>query len=106
MGFSENLKAIRTAKGMTQDQLAQKLGVQRQSIVEWEKPNGKRPDFFNLVCLVTTLEVSWNKLMDGEVQTVKEAIPEWKHMEGIVKALQIFVQATEKVRKETFHIED
>ncbi len=106
VGFSENLKAIRSAKGMTQEQLAQKLGVQRQSIVEWEKPDGKRPDFLNLVCLVTALEVSWNKLMDGEVQTVKQTVPEWKHMEGIVKALQTFAQVADKITKETFHLED
>ena len=106
MGFNENLKAIRTTKGMTQEQLAQKLGVQRQSIVEWEKPDGKRPDFLNLVCLVTALGVSWNKMMDGEVQTVKETVPEWKNMEGIAKALLAFAQAADKVTKETFHIED
>ena len=74
MGFSENLKTIRTAKGMTQEQLAKKLGVQRQSITEWEKHDGKRPDFLNLVCLVTALDVSWNRLMDGEVQKVKEVV--------------------------------
>ncbi len=103
MGFSENLKAIRTAKGLTQEQLAKKLGVQRQSIVEWENPNGKRPDFLNLVCLVTALEVSWNRMMDGEVQTVKDNVPEWKHMEGIAKALQLFAQVTGQITKEAFH---
>lgn len=106
MGFSENLRAIRKTKGMTQEQLAIKLGVQRQSIVEWENPTGKRPDFFNLVCLVTALDVSWNKLMDGEVQAVRKSVPEWKNMEGIVKALQIVARAADQITKETFHNED
>ena len=103
MGFSENLRNIRKHKGITQKQLADKLGVQRQTIVEWENDDGKRPDFLNLVCLVTALGVSWNRLMDGEVQAVKSNIPEWKQLDGLVKALQTFAKHTDIIAKEVFH---
>ena len=35
--FSENLKAMRKAKGYTQEELAIKLNVVRQTVSKWEK---------------------------------------------------------------------
>lgn len=36
MAFSENLQFIRTQAGVTQEQLAEQLGVSRQSVSKWE----------------------------------------------------------------------
>ena len=36
MNFSEKLLTLRKTKGMTQEQLAEKLDVSRQSISKWE----------------------------------------------------------------------
>ena len=36
MAFSENLQFIRTANSLTQEQLAEQLGVSRQSVSKWE----------------------------------------------------------------------
>jgi len=66
MGFSENLKEIRKAKKWSQQKLADKLKVARQTIIEWEDPDGNRPSFDCLVELVATLRVSWGRLMAGE----------------------------------------
>ena len=35
--FSENLKTIRKAKGCTQEELAIKVNVVRQTVSKWEK---------------------------------------------------------------------
>ena len=35
--FSENLKALRKARGMTQEELAARLHVVRQTVSKWEK---------------------------------------------------------------------
>lgn len=35
--FSENLKALRKAKGLTQEELAIRLHVVRQTVSKWEK---------------------------------------------------------------------
>lgn len=35
--FSENLKAMRKAKGYTQEELAIKLNVVRQTVSKWKK---------------------------------------------------------------------
>ncbi len=40
--FSENLKAMRKAKGYTQEELAIKLNVTRQTISKWEKGGSLR----------------------------------------------------------------
>lgn len=98
MGFNENLRKIRKARGMTQKQLAEKLGVRRQTVVDWEKPKDNLkdtgPDFVNLKALVTILEVPWNKLMDGEVEQVKSDFPQWKNMKGLVVALRTFAKGS------------
>ena len=103
MKFSENLKAIRSSRRMTQKQLAKRLGVRRQSIVDWENPDGKRPDFLNLIGLVTVLEVSWAELMDGEVQAVKEQNPNWQWCEGLVAGLRVFGNAVSAMNTEVFN---
>ena len=39
--FSENLKTIRKAKGYTQEELATKVNVVRQTVSKWEKGFGE-----------------------------------------------------------------
>ena len=73
MGFSENLRELRQAKKMTQEELAKKLGVTRQAVISWEDPKGKRPSFEFLVGLVFTLKVTWNRLMAGEIERIKKS---------------------------------
>lgn len=36
MSFAENLKAIRKQRNVTQEQLAEMLGVSRQAVSKWE----------------------------------------------------------------------
>ena len=36
MTFAENLKMLRKQAGMSQEQLAEKLGVSRQAVTNWE----------------------------------------------------------------------
>lgn len=40
--FSENLKALRKARGMTQEELAARLHVVRQTVSKWEKGGSLR----------------------------------------------------------------
>ena len=40
--FGENLKAVRKAKGYTQEELAIKLNVVRQTVSKWEKGDSLR----------------------------------------------------------------
>lgn len=36
MSFRDNLQHLRATRGMTQEQLAEQLGVSRQSVTKWE----------------------------------------------------------------------
>ena len=43
--LSENIKAIRKSKGLSQEELAVKLNVVRQTISKWENGRGSIPPF-------------------------------------------------------------
>lgn len=64
--FSENLKALRHKKGLTQEVLAIKLNVTRQTISKWEKGISV-PDAEMLVLLAEILEVSISQLLGQQV---------------------------------------
>ena len=55
----------RRAQNLTQEQLAEKLGVSNKTISKWE--NGKcMPDYSIIQKLCTALHVTLSELMDGE----------------------------------------
>ena len=52
---SKNLKEIRRAKGLTQDQLAEALHVTRQAVSSWETGRSE-PDIETLLALATAAQ--------------------------------------------------
>ena len=63
--FSENLKTLRKQKGFTQEELASRLHVVRQTVSKWE--TGKcMPNYAVVKNLWGELKVSVSELMDGE----------------------------------------
>lgn len=50
MTFAEKLKNIRKQSGMSQEQLAEKLGVSRQAVTKWETDAGI-PDIENIMAI-------------------------------------------------------
>ena len=69
--LSENIKTIRKAKGLTQQELAVKLNVVRQTISKWEQGLSV-PDSELLIALSEALETPVSTLM-GETSTEPEA---------------------------------
>ena len=47
MTFAEKLKSLRKQASMSQEQLAEKLGVSRQAVTKWETDTGI-PDIENI----------------------------------------------------------
>ena len=65
--FSENLKALRKQKGFSQEELAARLHVARQTISKWEK-NLSVPDAVTLIRLAEILEVSVSELLGEKIK--------------------------------------
>ncbi|MBQ8295478.1 MAG: helix-turn-helix transcriptional regulator [Clostridia bacterium] len=63
--FGERLKAFRTEKGLTQEELANKLYVSKKAISKWETGRGL-PDVALLPHLATALGVTMEELYDGK----------------------------------------
>ncbi|MBQ2964497.1 MAG: helix-turn-helix domain-containing protein [Clostridia bacterium] len=65
MNFSENLASLRKSKGLSQEEIADRLGVSRQAISKWE--NGQAlPETANIMKLCEILEVTPNELLGYE----------------------------------------
>jgi putative transcriptional regulator len=65
--FSENLKTLRKQKGFSQEELAARLNVVRQTISKWEK-NLSVPDADTLIRLAEILEVSVSELLGTKIE--------------------------------------
>ena len=72
MNFNEKLIELRKAKGLSQDELGQRIGVSRQTISKWELAQSY-PDFQRLVLLSDYFGMTLDALMkDIDVQDVRE----------------------------------
>ena len=65
MTFGETLSNLRKAKGLSQEQLAEELGLTRQTISKWEL-NQSTPDIDYLLQLSNFFDVSTDYLIKGE----------------------------------------
>lgn len=64
--FSENLKALRKARGMTQEELAVRLNVVRQTVSKWEKGLSV-PDAAMLIRLAEVLDTTVGQLLGADI---------------------------------------
>ena len=65
MAFAEKLKSIRKQSGMSQEQLAEKLGVSRQAVTKWETDAGI-PDIENIMAISALFDISIDELLSNE----------------------------------------
>ena len=69
--FHEKLKVLRKKKGLTQQEVADKIGINRPSYSNWEK--GRRePSFENLSMLACIFDVSIDFLLSENLEISKE----------------------------------
>ena len=67
MNFSEKLTALRRREGMSQEQLADRLGVTRQSVSKWES-GAAQPELAKLVALSELFRVSVDYLVKDYIE--------------------------------------
>jgi transcriptional regulator with XRE-family HTH domain len=65
MTFAEKLKSIRKQAGMSQEQLAEKLGVSRQAVTKWET-NAGISDIENMMAISGLFGISIDELLSNE----------------------------------------
>ena len=69
--LSENLRTLRKAKGLSQDELAIRVNVVRQTISKWEKGLSV-PDGDLLIRLADIFEVSVGELLGARIESEQE----------------------------------
>ncbi|MGN0491013.1 helix-turn-helix domain-containing protein [Ruminococcus sp.] len=72
MTFAEKLKSIRKKAGMSQEKLAEKIGVSRQAITKWETDAGI-PDIDNMMALSSLFNISLDELLSNEKTEKKQS---------------------------------
>lgn len=70
---ANRLQQLRKMNGYTQDVLAEKLGVSRQSISKWERAEAS-PDTDNLIALAEVYGLSLDELLDTSKDVVKISV--------------------------------
>jgi len=74
MKFGTRIKDLRTKKGMTLDQLAQKTGTAKSYIWELENKDPPRPSVDKLSAIAEALGVTVDYLFGRDDQTLGEAV--------------------------------
>ena len=73
MEFSEQIKKYRSQAALTQEELAEKVYVTRQTISNWENDRSY-PDVKSLLLLSSLFQVSLDTLVKGDLEEMKEQI--------------------------------
>lgn len=64
-GFGERLASLRRSRNLSQEELAERIGLTRQAISNWERSESV-PDTANLVALASLYEISLDELVDPD----------------------------------------
>ena len=98
MKFGDNLKLIRKSRKISQEELAEKLGVSRQSLSKWETGENY-PSMQNIMCLCTIFKCKINELVHEDFidinfldEKIKNSVVKFKKdeqrkMKGITKLI-------------------
>ena len=92
--FNQNLQKLRAEKNISQEQLADKIGVSRQSVSAWESGKSS-PELEKLVAISNLFNVSLDELT-GEISTKKidfdkEDYNKTYRKIAIIRSLGIFI---------------
>lgn len=77
MSFKEQLQMLRKGKGLSQEKLAEMLGISRQAVAKWEVGHSY-PDIAKLIALSDFFKVSIDKLVNDYEENCRLCIEENK----------------------------
>ncbi len=106
MSIGTNIKALREERNLTQEQVAEQLGVSFQAVSSWERDEYK-PDTDKLIRLAELLDVSVSAIVEERANTfkLKDAIYNWEHMKTFVKTTAKNLGLTNTLKAVTFATE-
>ena len=101
MDFGEKLKALRTERGLTQEQLAAKLYVSRTAVSKWETGGGS-PNLDSLQVVARLFDVSVDDLQPGVANRLNEGIrvDDMEAADALVKEYEDEIAARSKNQAE------
>lgn len=73
MELHNQIKKYRTSMNLSQEELAEKVYVTRQTVSNWEN-NKNYPDIHSLLLLSTLFNISLDQLIKGDIENMKEEI--------------------------------
>lgn len=71
MNFSDNLKRLRKENNLSQEELAEKLNVSRQSVSKWES-NSAYPEMDKIIQISNMFNVGIDELLNKDIREVQE----------------------------------
>lgn len=89
MSISEKIQQLRKSRGLSQEQLAEKLDISRQAVSKWESGTST-PDIEKIVLMSELFEVSTDYLIKGE-ETSKsnETVQQSVHLQSKLYIIDI-----------------
>lgn len=94
--FSDNLKELRKNKGYTQEELATKINVVRQTISKWEKGLSV-PDADSIQKIAEVLDVEVSQLLGAQIETEQSKNEIAEQLARINEQLVIKNRRTKKI---------
>ena len=98
--LSENMKAIRKSRGLSQEELAVKLNVVRQTISKWEQGLSV-PDSDMLISISEVLETSVSTLLGETV--IESRVDDLKVISEKLEIINLQLAQRKTTRRKTFH---
>lgn len=98
--LSENIKAIRKSKGLSQEELAVKLNIVRQTISKWEKGLSV-PDSDMLISISKVLETPASTLL-GETMT-ESMVDDLKAISEKLEIINLQLAQRKTTKQKTVH---
>ena len=98
--LSENIKNLRKAKGLSQEELSVKLNVVRQTVSKWEKGLSV-PDSGMLISLADELDTSVSILLGENVQEPGLKESDLKSISEKLEAVNLLLAKRSSTRRRT-----
>ncbi|MBD5513345.1 MAG: helix-turn-helix transcriptional regulator [Lachnospiraceae bacterium] len=97
--LNENIKAIRKSKGLSQEELAVKLNVVRQTLSKWERGLSV-PDSDMLICISEVLETPVSTLLGETV--IESKVDDLKAISEKLEIINLQLAKSNTMKRKTF----